>query len=259
MFFKDNLIALVLNIVATIFKTIPLVPMLIMNSGVKDINPVFYWQHLIPMVLILIVSVSMCVISTREKYLIHRDYKVVLNKLYNKHHTDDTTEEEWEEFKANELDAENPTHLNQIINGNAYYDNGRVWYCATKDLSRTKLNNKEVENFHVYVWRTQGGETIRIGEEDDVVNKVSYEEPMSFSIINSKEMHVIFDKRNRDFIESDVLPYLKQVIPASTIFSYSFEIINGDNELEHNSKIHKTICEDDTCPVYSVYNEDNEE
>jgi hypothetical protein len=169
------------------------------------------------------------------------------------------TEEEWEEFKANELDAENPTHLNQIINGNAYYDNGRVWYCATKDLSRTKLNNKEVENFHVYVWRTQGGETIRIGEEDDVVNKVSYEEPMSFSIINSKEMHVIFDKRNRDFIESDVLPYLKQVIPASTIFSYSFEIINGDNELEHNSKIHKTICEDDTCPVYGVYNEDNEE
>ena len=101
MFFKDNLIALILNIVATIFKTIPLVPMLIMNSGVKDINPVFYWQHLIPMVLILIVSISMCVISTREKYLIHRDYKVVLNKLYNKHHTDDMTEEEWEEFINN--------------------------------------------------------------------------------------------------------------------------------------------------------------
>ena len=101
MFFKLNLVGFVLNIVATIFKTLPLVPMLIMNSGVKDINPVFYWQHLIPMILILIISFSMCVISTREKYLIDRDYKVVLNKVYNKHRHDEMTEEEWEEFINN--------------------------------------------------------------------------------------------------------------------------------------------------------------
>lgn len=101
MFFKLNLVCFVLNIVATIFKTLPLVPMLIMNSGVRDVNPVFYWQHLIPMILILIISLSMCIISTREKYLIDRDYKIVLNKIYNKYHHDEMTEEEWEEFINN--------------------------------------------------------------------------------------------------------------------------------------------------------------
>lgn len=101
MFFKLNLIGFILNILATIFKTLPLIPMLIYNSGTVDINPVFYWQHLIPMILILIISLSMCIISTREKYLIDRDYKVVLGKLYDKYHNDDMTEEEWNEFINN--------------------------------------------------------------------------------------------------------------------------------------------------------------
>lgn len=101
MFFKANLLGLLLNIVATVFKALPLIPMQILNSGVVDIVPSFYWQHLIPVVLVLIVSVSMCVISTREKYLIRRDYKVVLGKLYAKYHNEDMTEAEWEEFVDN--------------------------------------------------------------------------------------------------------------------------------------------------------------
>lgn len=101
MFFKYNLIALSVNIIATIFKILPLIPMQLYNNGIRDINPAFYWQNLFPILLTLFISVCMCVISTREKYLINRDYKVVLNKLYNKYHTDDMTEEEWIEFVDN--------------------------------------------------------------------------------------------------------------------------------------------------------------
>lgn len=101
MFFKLNLISFILNIFATVFKAPALISMQIMNSGVVDINPAFYWQHLIPVVLLLFVSGWMCLISTKEKYLVSRDYKVVLDKLYNKFHTDDTTEEEWQQFIEN--------------------------------------------------------------------------------------------------------------------------------------------------------------
>lgn len=101
MCFKLNLISFLINITATVFKAPALIAMQIMNAGVVDINPAFYWQHLIPVVLLLFVSGWMCIISTKEKYLINRDYKAVLNKLYNKYHTEDTTEEEWQKFIEN--------------------------------------------------------------------------------------------------------------------------------------------------------------
>lgn len=101
MFFKYNLAGLLLNITATVFKTIPLMSMLVYNGSKVEIQSVFYWQHLIPMILVLITSFCMCVISTREKYLINRDYKVVLGKLYDKYHTDEMTEEEWTKFVDN--------------------------------------------------------------------------------------------------------------------------------------------------------------
>lgn len=98
MFFKLNLISLILNIAATFFKVSPLVPMLILNAGAVDIKHPFYWQHLLPVILVFIASIWMCIISTREKYLISRDTKRVLENLYTEHHTDDMSEEEWEKF-----------------------------------------------------------------------------------------------------------------------------------------------------------------
>ncbi len=101
MFFKLNLISLILNLLGGVFKIIPLIPLLILNAGALDIEPAFYWQHALPLLLILICSVWMCIISTREKHLIRRDYKAVLRKLYDTHYIEGMTDEEWEDFLNN--------------------------------------------------------------------------------------------------------------------------------------------------------------
>jgi hypothetical protein len=79
-----------------------------------------------------------------------------------------------------------------------------------------------------------------------------YDESASLSVINSKELHIVFDKAHKDFLEKDVLPYLKQVIPSTTIFSYSFEHIDGDDDKYYKARTHKVICDNDICPIYGV-------
>lgn len=107
MFFKLDLISLLINIIATVLKFSPLKDLLILNSGAVDIKPAFYWQHLLPVVLLFIVSIWMTKISATEKYLIKRDTKKVINNLYERFHTDDMTEEEWETFLKNYKTEEN--------------------------------------------------------------------------------------------------------------------------------------------------------
>ncbi len=101
MFLRLNLISLSLNILATVFKTTVLIPGLIMNSGVVDIDFAFYWQHLIPTLFVIIASLWMCIISTRERYLINRDYKLKISTLYENFHTDDMNDKQWNEFLQN--------------------------------------------------------------------------------------------------------------------------------------------------------------
>jgi hypothetical protein len=81
-----------------------------------------------------------------------------------------------------------------------------------------------------------------------------YNDVSSFSIINSKELRIIFDKKYRNFIEKDVLPYLKQIIPSTTIFSYDFKNITSDfkdNET-YDAQKEEIICNNGTCPVMGI-------
>jgi hypothetical protein len=80
-----------------------------------------------------------------------------------------------------------------------------------------------------------------------------YDEVGSLSVINSKELHIIFDKEYKDFIETDILPYLKQIIPSTTIFSYSFETlgIRTDEEI-FQARSKQVVCDGDICPIYGV-------
>lgn len=81
---------------------------------------------------------------------------------------------------------------------------------------------------------------------------VNYDEAASLSVINSKELHIIFDDKHRDFIEEDILPYLKQIIPSTTIFSYSFEHLTGnDNEL-FEVRTHDVVCDGNTTPIFGI-------
>ena len=64
-------------------------------------NKGIYWRILIPLIMVLLFSIIMCYISTREKLAVRRDYKAVMDKLYNKFHTDDMSDEEWQSFIDN--------------------------------------------------------------------------------------------------------------------------------------------------------------
>lgn len=79
-----------------------------------------------------------------------------------------------------------------------------------------------------------------------------YDESASLSVINSKELHIVFDDAHRDFLEKDVLPYVKQIIPSTTIFSYSFEHLDGDDDKLYKARTHKIICDGKVCPIYGV-------
>ena len=70
---------------------------------------------------------------------------------------------------------------------------------------------------------TFGNDDTRLRGENRIIphnffGGTSYDEAASLSIINSKELHIIFDKEHRTFLEKDVLPYIKQIIPSTTIF-----------------------------------------
>lgn len=81
----------------------------------------------------------------------------------------------------------------------------------------------------------------------------TYDEVSSLSVINSKEFHIIFSEEQRTFVENDVLPYLKQIIPSTAIFSYSFEKITLDSNKEaFEARSSKVICDGELCPIYGV-------
>lgn len=81
----------------------------------------------------------------------------------------------------------------------------------------------------------------------------SYDEVSSLSVMNSKELHITFDKTYREFLENDVIPYIKQIIPSTTIFSYSFEEITGDDDAIYEAHTHGVVCNGTTnCTIYAV-------
>ena len=80
----------------------------------------------------------------------------------------------------------------------------------------------------------------------------SFDEAASLSVINSKELHIIFDDTYRSFLEKDVLPYIKQIIPSTTIFSYSFEHLTIDINKAFEARTHNVICNAEICPIYGI-------
>ena len=82
-------------------------------------------------------------------------------------------------------------------------------------------------------------------------NESGYTEIDSLSVINTKEMHIIFAKAHQEFLEKDVLPYVKQVIPSTTIFSYSFEDLNIEKD-KFEARNKDIICDGELCPIYGV-------
>ncbi len=82
MFFKLGIFSFALNVISVIFEMTLMVPGLILTSGAVDVSGAFYWQYAIPMTIILILSLWMGIIATREWYIVRRDAKLLDNALY---------------------------------------------------------------------------------------------------------------------------------------------------------------------------------
>ncbi len=102
---KINIIGAVLSVVDGVILILTFGRQLEDVLGFWGFKPVFYWRHLIPLLLVIITAVWLAVIALREKIKTDKLYKKVLAGLYdNFRHKEDITEvgdEEWEEFLKN--------------------------------------------------------------------------------------------------------------------------------------------------------------
>ena len=87
---------------------------------------------------------------------------------------------------------------------------------------------------------------------DLFTGNVDYTELAGTSIINNKEFHITFDDAHQEFILENVIPYLKQIIPSTTIFTYSFERLQGDDKVNKKAATHLLVCDGDLCPIYGI-------
>ena len=176
----------------------------------------------------------------------------------------------WQEPTQNEIiEAENiidnnkgnNPHSGEYDDGIAYYEPyGHLFMNSTfSNVRQEELSDVDELGFNISIQadstkclflleKEQPSENPLRGE-----NKISpynlfsgkandFSEVGGLSVINSKEFHIIFDKTHRDFIEKDILPYVKQLIPSTTIFSYSFETLSEDTTSKYEARVKQIIC-----------------
>ena len=63
----------------------------------------FYWRHSVPALVLCLMLIWLIAIAARERVKTEKQYKKIVENLYNTYHTgdDELTEEQWEEFLAN--------------------------------------------------------------------------------------------------------------------------------------------------------------
>lgn len=99
-FFRFKLAAGIISIIPEIL----LIP--VFGSAMRDITGFmgytvsFFWRHLIPLALLVIIMTATTVIAVRARIKTEKQYKKVMDNLYNiyKQSGTDITEEQWEEF-----------------------------------------------------------------------------------------------------------------------------------------------------------------
>ncbi|MBE6750118.1 MAG: hypothetical protein E7560_03030 [Ruminococcaceae bacterium] len=100
-----------LNVTGGIISTVSSVlTVLSVGNFLKDENGFlgykisFYWRHLVPAVIMLLIIALLMFISVRERIKTDKLYKSVVNNLfeeYKRNHTGELSEQEWENFLKN--------------------------------------------------------------------------------------------------------------------------------------------------------------
>ena len=102
-FFRFKLVAGIISIVSEIFL-IPVFGFVLRDSlGFMGFKVSFFWRHLIPLALLVILMTATTVIAVRAKIKTEKQYKKVTDNLYNlyKKSGADISDEQWEEFLKN--------------------------------------------------------------------------------------------------------------------------------------------------------------
>ena len=254
------------------------------NDGNHDENEISVYDYTVSKIHLVnskedLYNLSYQLLDEHFYYYIVEDDKYFKIKDINLHNVNDG----WEEVKNEEdiLQIQNIIDYNKGNNPHTgEYDNGLSYVESFSNFfKKSSFNNVRDEdindiNFYGFDIRKESDNTkclyfgkqnidrdiqLRGGNRINPTNLFednknnNFDEISSLSIINSKEFHMIFNKNDREFIEIDVLPYLKQIIPSTTIFSYSFaDFENYSGYGEYYAKIQDYICDGEACPIYGV-------
>ena len=115
-----------------------------------------------------------------------------------------------------------------------------IYLSNTGDVTTYKLYDKSLRKKNV------------VEPRNPFNGKKEYGEEAGTSIINNKVFHIVFDDAHKEYVTESILPYVKQMIPSTAIFSYSFERLTGDDTIVSVAKTHKIICDGDTCSIYGI-------
>ena len=102
-FFRFKLAAGIISVVPEIFL-IPVFGLELRDSlGFMGFKTSFYWRHLAPLAILIILMTATTVIAVRAKVKTEKQYKKVTDNLYKlyKESGADLSDEQWEEFLAN--------------------------------------------------------------------------------------------------------------------------------------------------------------
>ena len=135
---------------------------------------------------------------------------------------------DFDRFSKNDIEKAIIKYGFNIQNKGGFVDNYKCWYFGRGD------------DYSTCEWNTwnSDGKTATNPE-----NGNTWEEPAANSIINIKKMSILFyypydlsgDLKDdyKKYIEETVIPYIMQMIPSTTIFSYDITTHNGSPSPEH--------------------------
>lgn len=190
--------------------------------------------------------------------------------------------EQWVELDSNSkevIDAENiidntlgnNPHSGNYDNGSSYYQKYTALFEDSKfeSVSSDKVEKKDNLGF-LLTNVNDSTKCIYLGGDGNIndgllrskykLNPINlfnntigfdYSELAGTSIINGKELTITFDDRCKDFVENNVIHYLLQIIPSTTIFKYKFERLTGDILESTSAELSGFAC-DEGCPIHGI-------
>ncbi len=100
--FKINIVGSAVSLMSSVLLIITYGRELSDVLGFWGFKSIFYWRHLIPLILVAITIIWLCVIAVRAKMKTDKLYKKVTEGLYEEFKSNsENTDDEWDEFLKN--------------------------------------------------------------------------------------------------------------------------------------------------------------